>query len=119
MFPVLIHALQKAVLPDEVGCLYLTIIKDHRGETVPFNTLSYEFSKLVHFNEAHILLPTFPAGQIEKSKAHEPGSLCTLLMIPWVMVLTENMHTKLHQIWLVIPSISRTIFCIADFYVTQ
>jgi hypothetical protein len=40
--------------------------------TLPCNSFYTEISKLAHFHEAHILLPTFPAGQIEKNESQEP-----------------------------------------------
>ena len=48
------------------------------------------YSELAHSSEACVLLPTFPAGQIGKNEAEEPGSLCDLLTIPCGVVLTEK-----------------------------
>ena len=48
------------------------------------------YSELAHSSEACVLLPTFPAGQIGKNEAEEPGSLCGLLTIPCGVVLTEK-----------------------------
>lgn len=68
-----------------------SLIKTIGVATIPCSTLYPEIAKLAHSNEAHILLPTYPAGQIEKkNEAEEPGSLCDLLRIPCVVVLTEK-----------------------------
>lgn len=68
MFPLLNYALQRAVLADEVGHFPLILNKDCRGTTIQCSSFYSEVPKHVHSNEAHILLPTFPAGQIRGKK---------------------------------------------------
>lgn len=68
----------------------LSLIKTIEVATILYSIYYSEVSKLAHSNEAHILLPTFPAGQTEKKNVEEPGSLCDLLRIPCVVVLTEK-----------------------------
>lgn len=80
----------KGCLADEVRCSLLIINKDYRVATIPHSVFYSEVSKLAQSNEAYILLPTFPAGQIEKNEAGEPASLCDLLTIPCGVVLIEK-----------------------------
>lgn len=68
MFPLLNSTLQKALLADEVGRFPLLLIKTIGVATILCSIFYSEISKLAYSNEAHILLPTFPAGQIEKKK---------------------------------------------------
>lgn len=68
MFPLLNSTLQKALLADEVGRFPSLLIKTIGVATILCSIFYSDISKLAHFNEAHILLPTFPAGQIEKKK---------------------------------------------------
>ena len=91
MFPLLIYTLQKAVWLMKSDAPSSSLIKAiGRVATIPHSVFYSEVSKPAQSNEAYILSPTFPAGQIEKNEAGEPASLCDLLTIPCGVVLTEK-----------------------------
>lgn len=56
------------------------------------NSFDLETSKLAHVNDVHILLPTFPVGQIKKKKAQGSRSQCDVLGISFAMV--SEMHAN-------------------------